>query len=135
MRDIAIIGAGAAGTLLLSELLRQSRPAQCRLHWWHGTQPPGRGVAYATDDPEHLLNVRSAGIGMHADAPGDFLAALQASDPQARGSLLRGSLWECAGLSEIRQRGARQVAAALPTGISASGHKQIVPGQFAGLSA
>jgi len=80
MQRIALIGGGAAGSAVAAELLRQAagsdrRPA-CALTWIVGDRAPGRGVAYASDDDRHLLNVRAANMGLFADRPGDFLAYL-----------------------------------------------------------
>lgn len=72
MPDVAIIGGGAAGAAVLVELLR--RPGRRgAVHWITGGEAPGRGVAYATNDDRHLLNVRAAGMGLHADHKDDFL--------------------------------------------------------------
>jgi uncharacterized NAD(P)/FAD-binding protein YdhS len=68
-RVVAIVGAGASGTLTAVHLLRHSRtrivlidPA---LH--------GLGVAYSTKDKQHLLNVPAAAMSGLADEPDDFL--------------------------------------------------------------
>jgi uncharacterized NAD(P)/FAD-binding protein YdhS len=72
MTDIAIIGGGAAGAAVFCELLR--RPS-CTgaVHWIAGGEAAGRGVAYATNDDRHLLNVRAAGMGLFAEQKDDFL--------------------------------------------------------------
>lgn len=72
MADIAIIGGGAAGAAVFGELLR-SPNRHGTVHWITGGAAPGRGVAYATDDDRHLLNVRAAGMGLFADQQSDFL--------------------------------------------------------------
>jgi uncharacterized NAD(P)/FAD-binding protein YdhS len=55
---IAIVGGGASGTLLAVQLLRRSAETGTRLRIWlideHGRH--GRGQAYATHHPGHLLN-------------------------------------------------------------------------------
>jgi uncharacterized NAD(P)/FAD-binding protein YdhS len=68
-RVVAIVGAGASGTLTAVHLLRHGGtrvvlidPA---LH--------GLGVAYSTKDKQHLLNVPAAAMSGLADEPGDFL--------------------------------------------------------------
>ena len=38
---------------------------------------PGRGVAYSTHDPRHLLNVPAGGLSAHPDQPGHFVAWLR----------------------------------------------------------
>lgn len=85
MTDIAIIGGGAAAAAVFAELLRQPY-RQGVVHWIAGTGTPGRGVAYATADPRHLLNVRAAGMSLLADRPDDFLRYAQQALPSASGA-------------------------------------------------
>ena len=84
MNDIAIIGGGAAGAAVFGELLRQ-HDRRGTVHWITGGPAPGRGVAYATDDDRHLLNVRAAGMGLFADQKDDFLQHASRSLGQAQG--------------------------------------------------
>ncbi|HET6433592.1 FAD/NAD(P)-binding protein [Dyella sp.] len=72
MSDIAIVGGGAAGAAVFGELLRRPRRSGT-LHWITGCPSPGVGVAYATGDERHLLNVRAAGMGLFAEHRDDFL--------------------------------------------------------------
>lgn len=72
MADIAIIGGGAAGAAVFGELLRRPNHGGT-VHWITGGTAPGRGVAYATADDRHLLNVRAAGMGLFADQKSEFL--------------------------------------------------------------
>lgn len=85
MTDIAIIGGGAAGAAVFGELLRR-RPGQGTVHWITGGPAPGRGVAYATQDDRHLLNVRAAGMGLFAEQKDDFLQHANHSLGQAQGT-------------------------------------------------
>lgn len=71
MMDIAIIGGGAAGAAVFGELLQHAGDGI--VHWIAGRAAPGRGVAYATDDARHLLNVRAAGMGVFAEQTEAFL--------------------------------------------------------------
>jgi uncharacterized NAD(P)/FAD-binding protein YdhS len=71
MADIAIIGGGAAGAALFGALLKQDRGA--KVHWITGASTQGRGVAYATREDHHLLNVRAAGMGLYVDQDEDFV--------------------------------------------------------------
>lgn len=71
MSDIAVIGGGAAGAAVFGELLRRDNGAA--VHWVTGHCSPGRGVAYATGDERHLLNVRAAGMGVFIDQDEDFV--------------------------------------------------------------
>lgn len=90
MTDIAIIGGGAAGAAVFGELLQH--PGGGVIHWIAGQSSPGRGVAYATDDACHLLNVRAAGMGVFAEQTEEFLqhasrrlGAVQGTDFLPRG--------------------------------------------------
>ena len=100
MVDVVVIGGGAAGAALFGELIGQV-DAGC-VHWATGNQPPARGVAYATREPQHLLNVRAAGMGLF-DGPGSVFATHAAAGdvephgfaPRGRfGDYLQSRLWE-----------------------------------------
>jgi len=72
---IAVIGAGAAGTITAIRLLERSaarrRPIQVTLI---DPEPgEGRGVAYSTDDPRHRLNVPADRMSAHPHDPLDFV--------------------------------------------------------------
>ncbi|HET6554770.1 MAG TPA: FAD/NAD(P)-binding protein [Dyella sp.] len=71
MADIAVIGGGAAGAAAFGELL--SRYDAGTVHWIVGQHAPGRGVAYATCDDQHLLNVRAANMGVFQEHGEDFI--------------------------------------------------------------
>ena len=69
---IAIVGAGFTGALLAVHLLREARsPVVIHLFEQHGWF--GRGVAYSTGNPSHLLNVRVANMSAFPEDPADFL--------------------------------------------------------------
>jgi uncharacterized NAD(P)/FAD-binding protein YdhS len=71
MADVAIIGGGAAGAALFGAML--ARESDDVVHWVTGDAVPiGHGVAYRTDDPSHLLNVRASGMGLYLDADEEF---------------------------------------------------------------
>jgi uncharacterized NAD(P)/FAD-binding protein YdhS len=76
-QHIAVVGGGAAGAAVVGEFLRAPDNG-IRLTWLAGGQSPGRGVAYGTDQPEHVLNVRAANMGLLADDSGAFLRFAQA---------------------------------------------------------
>ncbi|MBA8888585.1 putative NAD(P)/FAD-binding protein YdhS [Dokdonella fugitiva] len=116
MRRIAVIGGGAAGSALVARLLRDAAshgaPAFA-LHWFGGRRAPGRGVAYDTADPLHLLNVRAANMSLFADAPDDFLGYAQArgiaaSDGQFLPRSIYGDYLD-ATLSSLRATSGREV--------------------------
>ncbi|RUL74537.1 FAD/NAD(P)-binding protein [Dyella choica] len=85
-RRVAIIGGGAAGATLLSELLERPVSQPLHLDWYTGGGTPGRGVAYGTRSERHLLNVRAASMGMFASRPSGFLEHMQKADPSISGT-------------------------------------------------
>ncbi|MBE1159073.1 FAD/NAD(P)-binding protein [Dyella acidiphila] len=85
-RRVAIIGGGAAGATLLSELLERPASQPLHLDWYTGGGTPSRGVAYGTRSERHLLNVRAASMGMFANRPGGFLEYMQKRDPNISGN-------------------------------------------------
>lgn len=85
MTELAIVGGGAAGAAVFGELLRRSAPGN-HLHWITGDAAPGRGVAYASQDDGHLLNVRAAGMGLFAEQQDDFLQFARGSRGSVDGS-------------------------------------------------
>src|SRR5690606_21790011 len=74
--DVVVVGGGASGALVATHLLGdgacpytvalvEARPAMAE------------GVAYSTRSPEHLLNVRAAGMSAFGDRPEDFVSFLE----------------------------------------------------------
>jgi uncharacterized NAD(P)/FAD-binding protein YdhS len=89
MQRIAIVGGGAAGAAVVGELLRNTPRVDAgsrTLTWFVGDRLPGRGVAYATIDDQHLLNARAANMGLFVDKPGDFLDYVVARGVHAHGA-------------------------------------------------
>jgi uncharacterized NAD(P)/FAD-binding protein YdhS len=81
---IAIVGAGFTGTLLAVHLLREAKaPLAIHLIEQHGWF--GRGVAYSTGNPSHLLNTRVANMSAFPDEPADFLLWLWRFDYEVDG--------------------------------------------------
>jgi uncharacterized NAD(P)/FAD-binding protein YdhS len=72
MTTIAVIGAGFSGTLLSLHLLRHC-PPPTRLVLIERNSQFGRGLAYATGNPSHILNVPAARMSAFHDRPNDFL--------------------------------------------------------------
>ena len=85
-RRVAIVGGGAAGATLLSELLERPVAQPLHLDWYTAGATPGRGVAYSTRSTLHLLNVRAASMGMFASRPTGFLEYMQKRDPSVSGT-------------------------------------------------
>jgi uncharacterized NAD(P)/FAD-binding protein YdhS len=69
--DVAILGGGAGGTLVAIQLLRQTR-SPLSIALVEPGERLGRGVAYSTREPEHLLNVPAGKLSALPDAPDHF---------------------------------------------------------------
>src|SRR6202012_1606352 len=72
MTTIAVVGAGFSGTLLTLHLLRRC-PPPIQLVLIERNSQFGRGLAYATGNPSHILNVPAARMSAFHDQPDDFL--------------------------------------------------------------
>jgi uncharacterized NAD(P)/FAD-binding protein YdhS len=80
---IAIVGAGFSGTLLALHLLRRCPPSVSILLIERNSQF-GRGQAYSTGNPAHLLNVPAGRMSAFHDEPRHFLDWLQAHPDAVR---------------------------------------------------
>jgi len=83
-RRFVIVGAGASGTLAAAHLLRGAPPGVA-VSLIEKRAQVGRGLAYATRNPRHLLNVRAANMSAFADDPGHFLRWLAVERPAMGG--------------------------------------------------
>ena len=70
--NIAIIGGGISGTLVVLNCLKQSK-APLRISWFDKTNAFCKGLAYSTPQSDHLLNVRAANMSLFPDEPGHFV--------------------------------------------------------------
>lgn len=77
--DVAIIGGGAAGTLVAIHLLQASR-AQARIAVVEARAALGEGAAYSTRQPDHLLNVIAERMSAFDSDPGHFVRYLEQRD-------------------------------------------------------
>ncbi|WP_074340424.1 FAD/NAD(P)-binding protein [Mycobacteroides abscessus] len=77
MTRVAVIGAGAAGTMAALHLLRRNDSRQLHLTVIDPDAKTGPGVPYRTTDPRHLLNVPAERLGVDSDEPLGFVAWLQ----------------------------------------------------------
>ena len=68
--DVAIVGGGASGVLLATQIVRRSRLRIAVIE--RGSQP-ALGVAYSTRCRGHLLNVRASDMSALADEPDHFV--------------------------------------------------------------
>ncbi|MGB7100680.1 MAG: FAD/NAD(P)-binding protein [Xanthobacteraceae bacterium] len=69
--DVIIVGGGASGVLMAFHLLRDPT-AEVRVILIEKRPQLGRGVAYGTTNPDHLLNVRAASMSAVRDEPDHF---------------------------------------------------------------
>lgn len=67
MKKITIIGGGASGTLLAVNLLKSAENEPLEINLVEKSKKVGRGVAYATEDNVHLLNVPAGKMGAFPD--------------------------------------------------------------------
>lgn len=79
---VAIIGAGFSGLLLALRLLRRAPPS-FTIALIERTAGFGLGVAYRTQNPQHLLNVRVGNMSAFPDEPGHLETWLTQQDLQA----------------------------------------------------
>ncbi|MCJ2037282.1 FAD/NAD(P)-binding protein [Methylobacterium sp. J-068] len=77
-RPLAVIGGGFSGFVVARQLLR-ALPDDRRVLLCERTHEAGRGLAYSTSNPDHLLNLRAAQMSADPDRPGDFQDWLQRS--------------------------------------------------------
>lgn len=67
MKRITIIGGGASGTLLATNLLKDARAKSIEVNLVESRPRVGRGVAFGTNYNTHLLNVPAARMGAFPD--------------------------------------------------------------------
>lgn len=84
MTTIAVIGAGFSGTLLALHLLRRCLPPT-RLVLIERNSQFGRGLAYGTGNPSHILNVPAGRMSAFHDRPDDFLNWLTSQPDREQG--------------------------------------------------
>jgi len=106
---VAIVGAGFSGTMLAAELARLGVSSVL----FEGMAREGRGTAYSTIEPAHLLNVPAAKMSAWSGDPEHFQRVVEATggtgkdfaERRAFGRYLRGILGEAAasGLVEVVQ--------------------------------
>jgi uncharacterized NAD(P)/FAD-binding protein YdhS len=70
--DVIIVGGGYSGTMLAAQLARRGTGAVII----EGGGRAGRGAAYSTDEPAHLLNVTAGRMSAWADRQDDFAKAV-----------------------------------------------------------
>lgn len=78
--DIAIVGGGCSGVLLAAHLRRNGFPGQ--IHIIEPRSRLGRGLAYSTTFPQHVLNVSAEKMSAFPDEPLHFLDWLRNRVPE-----------------------------------------------------
>jgi uncharacterized NAD(P)/FAD-binding protein YdhS len=78
---VAIVGGGASGTILAAHLARRGVKSLLI----DGSGRAGKGVAYSTTEPAHLLNVRAEGMSAWAGEPDHFAKRFEAEGGNRRG--------------------------------------------------
>ncbi len=92
-RRIGVIGAGFTGTMLAVQLAERLGAA-AEIVLIDRSDTFGQGIAYATANDSHILNVAAGNMGAYAHDPGHFLAWLkQAGYPGAKDGFLRRGLY------------------------------------------
>lgn len=88
MGAIAVVGGGFSGTALVAKLLRSSqRPME--IVWLEKSGVFGAGLAYGTDDPNHVLNVPADRMSALGDNPAHFADWLAARREVERSAAAR----------------------------------------------
>jgi uncharacterized NAD(P)/FAD-binding protein YdhS len=82
---VIIIGGGASGVLLACHLLRDP-DEDLDVTLIEKRPTVGRGAAYSTDEPNHVLNVRAANMSAFADDPQHFCRWLASNETGAHHS-------------------------------------------------
>jgi uncharacterized NAD(P)/FAD-binding protein YdhS len=72
---VLIVGGGASGVIAAIRLLGELEGGRVLLVERQGRL--GRGVAYGSQDPHHLLNVRAGNMSAFPECPGDFVEWLE----------------------------------------------------------
>ena len=88
---IAVVGGGASGVLTAINLLATDTAHTLSVTIHEASGILGRGIAYGTRDPRHLLNVRARHMSAFPDVPSDLLdwAARTGRDVDPHGFLPR----------------------------------------------
>ncbi len=85
MQAIAIIGAGFSGTATAAQLLRRHGDLPLDILLINRHPGLGRGVAYGTHSPAHLLNVPAGRMSLYPDDDDDFLRYARTREAEITG--------------------------------------------------
>ncbi len=78
--DVAVIGGGFSGTMVAAQLARRGLSSALI----EGGGRMGRGIAYSTSEPAHVLNVRAEVMSAWPDDLEDFARAVEAEGGSAK---------------------------------------------------
>lgn len=78
---VAIVGGGFSGTILAAQLARRGIGSVLI----DGSGRAGKGVAYSTTEPAHLLNVPAEGMSAWSEEPDHFASRFEAEGGDRRG--------------------------------------------------
>lgn len=81
LKSFVIIGGGASGIILAANLYQYNPKAI--IHIIESSNDFGAGIAYGTDEPEHLLNVRAHNMSAFADNHDHFIIWLNKNYPDS----------------------------------------------------
>ena len=70
---VAIVGAGFSGTATALNLMSRMASTPITVYLIDSVEASGKGLAYATEDDNLVLNVPSGNMSLYADRPDDFL--------------------------------------------------------------
>ena len=127
-RHVLIIGGGASGVLLACHLLRD--PAgNLSVTLIEKRSEVGRGVAYCTANPDHLLNVRACNMSAFPDQPDHFWRWLRAREDNKPVTWQTGGDPFCFVPRRIYREYLASLIAPLATGGNRHGRLRIVRGE------
>src|SRR4051812_50135601 len=90
---VAIVGGGFSGTIVAAQLAHRG----IRSVLIDGSGRMGRGVAYSTTEPAHLLNVPAEAMSAWPDEPDHFARRVEAEGGARRGYAQRRVFGGCLG--------------------------------------
>jgi uncharacterized NAD(P)/FAD-binding protein YdhS len=115
------VGGGASGTILAAQLARRGIGSALI----DGSGRAGKGVAYSTTEPAHLLNVRAEGMSAWAHEPDHFARRFEAEGGDRRGFAQRRMFgrYLCEILDQAIESGRTDVVHASAVGAERAGGK------------
>jgi uncharacterized NAD(P)/FAD-binding protein YdhS len=112
-KHVLIIGGGTSGALFACHLLGD-RTRNVTVTLIEKRQDAGRGIAYCTADPNHLLNVRAVNmsafdpLGIGIDITPECAVVDRSGAPSERlfaiGPVTRAAFWEIVAVPDIRNQ-------------------------------